>query len=219
MTQLAGQRIVLHGYWRSSSSYRVRIALAFKGVAYEQHPVNLLAGEQRTEAFGLVAPGGLVPALRIGDRIVVESLAVCELLDELVPQPPLLPADPFRRSLARSMALVIASRIQPFQNLSVLQQVPQAERAALARKAIEPGLAVLEALVARDVPAAEGPFCTGAQPTLADVCLVPQLYAARRFSVDLGAYPRLVRADAAARELPAFQAAHPDLQPDAIQSA
>lgn len=218
MIQLAGQRIVLYGYWRSSSSYRVRIALAWKGVAYEQEPVNLLAGAQRNESYAAIAPGGFVPALRIGERIVIESLAMCELLDELVPQPPLLPADPYRRSLVRSLALTIASRIQPFQNLSVLQQHPHAERASVARAAIVPGLAILEALIARDVPAGEGPFCAGAEPTLADVCLVPQLYAARRFEIDLAPYPRLVRADAAAREHPAFQAAHPDLQPDAVKS-
>lgn len=219
MSQLAGKRIVLHGYWRSSSSYRVRIALAIKQIAYEHAPVNLLAGEQRGAPYANIAVSGFVPALAIDDHVVVESLAICELLDELVPSPALLPSDPYRRSLARALALVVASRIQPFQNLSVLQQLAPDQRAAAARAAIEPGLAILEAMIARAVPASEGPFCTGAQPSLADICLVPQLYAARRFSVDLAPYPRLVRADAAALALPAFAAAHPDLQPDAVKAS
>lgn len=207
-------RVVLHGYWRSSSSYRVRIALAHKGIAYEQAPVNLLAGAQRSAEYVQIAPSGFVPALALDGRLITESLAICELLEELVPTPTLLPGDAYRRSLARAMALVVASRIQPFQNLSVLSAHPAAARAALARAAIEPGLAVLESMCARAEH--EGPFCTGAEPSLADVCLVPQLYSARRFAVDLTPYPRLLQAEAAALVLPAFVAAHPDRQPDAV---
>lgn len=207
-------RIVLHGYWRSSSSYRVRIALALKGLAYEYAAVNLLAGEQRDARFRAVSPTELVPALEVDGHVVVESLAICELLEELVPQPALWPADPFRRAFARSVALTVASRIQPFQNLSVLNQHPAADRPAVARAAIEPGLRVVEALLAQQ---SDGPFCAGEAATFADAFVVPQLYAARRFSVDLTPFPRLVRADAAAAELPAVQAAHPDRQPDAVR--
>lgn len=208
--------LILHGYWRSSSSYRVRIALAMKGLSYEYVAVNLLAGDQRGEAYREVAASGFVPALTIDGHVVVESMAICELLEELVPMPALLPADPFRRAFARSFALTVASRIQPFQNLSTLQAHPAEDRGAVARAAIEPGLAVLELLLAREVAETEGPFCAGAAPSVADVFLVPQLYAARRFGIDLGPYPRLTRADAAAVALPAFQVAHPDRQPDAV---
>lgn len=211
--------IVLHGYWRSSSSYRVRIALAWKGLEYEYVPVNLLAGEQRADAYRAIAPSGFLPALRIDSHTVLESMAMCELLEELVPEPTLLPGDPYRRAFVRAFALTVASRIQPFQNLSTLQAHPAEQRGAVARAAIEPGLAVLEALLEREVDASEGPFCAGAKASMADMFLVPQLYSARRFGVDLGAFPRLVRADAAAAALPAFCAAHPDLQPDAAPPA
>ena len=213
MTQ---RELTLHGYWRSSSSYRVRIALAWKGLSYEYVAVNLLAGDHRGATYRAIAATGFVPALSIDGHVIVESMAICELLEELVPTPALLPADPFRRAFARSFALTVASRIQPFQNLSTLQAHPAENRGAVARAAIEPGLAVLELLLDREVPEGEGSFCAGVAPSLADVFLVPQLYAARRFGVDLAPYPRLVRSDAAAAQLPAFRAAHPDLQPDAV---
>lgn len=207
--------MLLYGYWRSSSSYRVRIALHWKRIAFTQQPINLLACAQRSPEYLQIAPSGFVPALRLEDgRVLTESLAICEYLDERWPAPPLLPVDPYARARARSVALTVASRIQPFQNLSVLEAYPKDERAAHARAVITPGLALIEALLAQEEPA--GPFCVGAAPSLADVCVVPQLYSARRFGVELAAFPRLLAAEAAALALPAFAAAHPDRQPDAV---
>lgn len=203
----------LYGYWRSSSAYRVRIALHTKGLAFENLPINLLKGEQRSSDYLQITPTGFVPALVVGGRVLTESLAICEWLEEMHPSPPLLPSDAFERAWVRSLALLVASRVQPRQNLSVLQEVPQEERAARARRVIEPGLLALEQLVRRERKG--GPFCAGATVSLAEVCLVPQLYAARRFGVELGALECLLRAEEAALQLPAFVAAHPDRQPDA----
>lgn len=208
---------MLHGYWRSSASYRVRLALALKGLAYEQVTHDLRTGAQRDPAFLTLNPQGLVPALAVeGGPVLVQSLAILEWLEERFPERPLLPAGPDDRATVRAMAEVIACDIHPLGNLRVLGAVRSlgadetAVRDWIARWVGE-GFAALEAQVARH---GRG-FCFGNAPTIADCCLVPQLYNAERFGVDLSAYPALVATGAALRALPEAATAHPDRQPDA----
>ena len=209
--------LVLHTYWRSGAAWRVRIALALKGIAAAQVPHDLRLGEQALPAYRAIQPQGLVPALDTGAGVLTQSLAILEWLEEVYPDPPLLPADPVRRAQVRAIAQTIACDIHPLHNLRVLQALRQsfgADEAQVERwiaRWIGDGLAALEPRVA----AHGGPFAFGDAPTLAECCLVPQIYAARRFSVDLAPFPRLVAIDARCADLPAFQAAHPDCQADA----
>lgn len=206
----------LHGYFRSGASYRVRIALALKGIEVEQAFHHLRKGEQRAPAYLALNPQGLVPALETMDGVITQSLAIIEWLDETCPGPALLPRDDaFLRAQVRAFALAIACDIHPVQNLKVLARLkddglPAAALDAWPRWVIGEGLAACERLIA-DRP---GPFCFGPAPTLADICLVPQLVNARRFGVALDAFPRLLAAEAACLALPAFQAAAPERQPD-----
>ncbi|TDH60954.1 maleylacetoacetate isomerase [Dankookia rubra] len=214
--------MILWDYWRSTAAYRVRIALNLKGLRAEHRVRHLRRGEQREAAFLAVNPQGLVPALVLEDgTVLTQSLAICEYLDETHPEPPLLPRDPIARARVRAFAQAIAAEIHAVQNLKVLNRVKalghdQAAANAWAHDVIAEGLAACEALV-RDRPEAskEGPFCFGAAPGLADIALVPQLYNARRFGVDLGAMPLLAAAEAACLALPAFAAAAPERQADA----
>ncbi len=209
--------MILWGYWRSSAAYRVRIALNLKGLPAEHRFRHLRKGEQRGGDFLALNPQGLVPALVLEEgAVLTQSLAICEYLDEIHPEPPLLPREPVARARVRAFAQAIAAEIHAVQNLKVLNRVKalghgQDVANIWAREVIAEGLAACEALV-RDQP---GPFCFGAMPGLADIALVPQLYNARRFGVDLGAMPRLVAADAACRALPAFAEAAPEAQADA----
>lgn len=203
----------LYDYWRSSAAYRVRIALNIKRVAYEAHPVDLTVGAQRDAAYLARNPQGLVPALVLGDgTVLTQSLAIIDYLDAAYPDPPLLPADPVARATVLAQALVIAADIHPIANLRVLDRLTgqfgadQGAREAWVAHWIVEGLNALDAMTT-DAP---GPFLGGTAPNLADVCLVPQLYNARRFAVPLDGWPRLVRADTAASGHPAFAAAHPD---------
>lgn len=202
--------IRLYGYWRSSAAYRVRIALALKGVAYEAVEVNLLAGEQRGEAYRTHNPQGLVPAIEVAGTTITQSLAIIDYLDATWPEPPLVPRDALARAQVLAQALVIAADIHPLDNTRVLARLTEqfgADQAAKDdwyRHWIAQGFAALEAM------AGDGPFLGGTAPNLADVCLVPQMYNARRFDLPLGAYPRLVAADAAAVALPAIAAVQPD---------
>jgi maleylpyruvate isomerase len=207
----------LFGYWRSSATWRVRCALQLKGLAYEVVPVHLVrdGGEQRGDAHRARNPMAQVPVLELDDgALLTQSVAILEYLDEVHPSPPLLPADPVGRAHTRALVEVVNSGIQPLQNLSVLAAVRAlgGDADAWAAQAIATGLRALEALAA---PRA-GRFLVGDAPTLADCVLVPQLYNARRFGVSLDEVPTLRRAEASAEALPAFQAAHPSVQPDAV---
>lgn len=208
--------MILHGYFRSTAAWRVRIALNLKGVAVTQVSHHLRRNEHRAPGFLALNPQGLVPALETDDgAVLTQSLAIIEWLEETRPTPALLPADPARRARVRAFALAIACDIHPVQNLKVLQRlralgIDDAQVTDWARQTIEEGLDACEALLRAE----PGPFCFGDAPTLADICLVPQLSNARRFGADLR-WPRLLAAEAAALSLPAFQAAAAERQPDA----
>jgi maleylpyruvate isomerase len=209
--------MILHGYWRSGAAYRTRIALHLKGLTYDQQGVDLRIGAQRSDAFVAMNPQGMVPALEVDGAVLTQSPAILEWLEETHPQPPLLPADPVGRAHVRAMAALIGCDIHPLNNLRVgkaLRETFGADQIAVdgwAARWIVPGFTALEALVARH---GEG-WCFGAAPTLADCYLIPQIYSARRFNVPLDAFPRLLAIDGAAKQHPAFAAAHPDVQPDA----
>ena len=211
--------MILYDYWRSSSAWRVRIALHFKGIAFERRVVNLIkdGGEQHTDAFRTLNPLGQVPVLvteeKDGARTITQSMAIIGYLEETVPVPPLLPADPWLRARARQLAEIVNAGTQPLQNLTVLDHVEAQglDREAWARHFIASGLAALEAASQET----EATFLVGDAPSIADLYLVPQLYNARRWKVDLAPYPTLVRVDATCAGLPAFVAAHPDAQSDA----
>jgi maleylacetoacetate isomerase len=201
----------LHNYFRSSASYRVRIALNLKGAEYERVPVNLLDSEQTADAYRARNPQGFVPMLEADGTRLTQSLAIISWLDAVMPDPPLLPADPGERAHVLALALAIAADIHPLNNLRVLKRLSglgldQDVRDDWYRHWIREGFDALEALAA---PRA-GSHLFGDEVTLADVCLVPQMYNARRFDVALDAYPALAGADSAAAALPAFAAAHPD---------
>ncbi|HYZ32486.1 MAG TPA: maleylacetoacetate isomerase [Crenalkalicoccus sp.] len=206
----------LHGYWRSTAAWRVRIALNVKGMTAEHRFHHLRRGEQRDPEYLRLNPQGLVPTLELPNgAVITQSLAIIEYLEETQPDPTLLPGDALTRAHIRAFALAIACDVQPVQNLKVLNRLQVLGHGhdiaeAWARETIAEGLAACEALL----PLNGGPFCFGAAPTLADPCLVPQLFNARRFGLQLSALPRLLAAEAAAMTLPAFQAAAPDRQPD-----
>ncbi|MEA2882823.1 MAG: maleylpyruvate isomerase [Bradyrhizobium sp.] len=208
--------VKLHGYFRSSASYRVRIALNLKGLTAEHLAHHLRKGEQRDPAYLALNPQGLVPTLQDADRVLTQSLAIIEWLDETWPEPPLLPQDGLRRAKVRAFALAIACDVHPVQNLKVLARlrllgIAEEQVTEWAASANREGLAACATLIEGEA----GPFCFGAVPTIADLCLVPQLANARRFGVDVQAFPRLLQAEAAAKAMPAFADAAPERQPDA----
>jgi maleylacetoacetate isomerase len=205
---------VLHDYYRSSAAYRVRIALNLKGVEYESRMVNLAEGAQKSDDYRALNPQGFVPMLEIDGLRLTQSLAIIVYLDQRFADPPLVPRDIADGAHVRALALAIACDIHPLNNLRVLKYLggtlglEQEARDAWYRHWVSEGLAALEQIAA---PRA-GAFLFGDTPTLADVCLVPQLYNARRLDVPLGPYPALVRADESASRIEAFAAAHPDRQ-------
>lgn len=208
--------MLLHGYWRSGTSYRTRIALNLKGVPYEQAGVDLRAGDQASDAYRALNPQGLVPAITFEGKVLTQSPAILEWLEERFTEPPLLPPDPDARAQVRAMAAIIGCDIHPLNNLRVLKAIralgaDEAATNAWAGRWISAGFDALEAAVRRH---GDG-WSYGSAPTLVDCYLIPQAYSARRFEVDLSPWPGLMAVDAAAQEHPAFQAAHPDRQPDA----
>jgi maleylpyruvate isomerase len=207
--------MILYGYALSSASYRVRIALALKKLPYESIIKDLRTGEHRQAEYLNINLQGFVPALGLDDGAVLgQSMAIMEYLDEMHPDPPLLPMAPVARARVRSLAQVITSDIHPLNNLRVLRYLEQqlgqdkSTRDAWYRHWVQVGFDALERWLARDGDT--GRFCHGDAPTLADICLVPQVFNARRFSVEMNSYPRILAIDAACRELPAFQGAAPE---------
>jgi len=208
--------LTLYSYWRATAPYRVRIALALKGLAYDYIPVSLPRGEQRAAGYLERNPQGLTPMLVDGEAAMTQSLSLMEWLDETHPEPPLLPADPAGRQVVRAMAGIIACDIHPLNNLRIQQQlsamgVSDADRQAWVARWMTEGFDALEPMVARHGQ----DFAYGTEPGLADCCLVPQAYSADRYGVDLSPYPAIRAAAERARAHPAFAAAHPDRQPDA----
>ncbi len=206
----------LHGYFRSSAAWRVRIALGLKGLKAEQAFLHLRKGEQRSEAYLALNPQGLLPAFETDEgEILTQSLAIIEYLDEVYPEVSLLPGSTLQRARIRAAALLVATDIHPIQNLKILNRVKalshdDAVVTEWARQTIDEGLDALNSLLQGQ----PGPFAFGETPTLADICLIPQLGNARRFGVDLR-WPRLLEIEAACKAVPAFAAAQPENQPDA----
>lgn len=211
----------LYTYWRSSAAYRVRIALELKGLSYESVPKHLLrdGGEQRRADYLELNPQGLIPGFEDDGFFLGQSLAICEYLEETWPAPPLLPADPRDRATVRSMALAIACDIHPLNNLRVQQYLRDGlgqDEAAVSywvRHWIAEGFGALDTLIGRH--SGDGRHCFGEAVTLADACLVPQVYNARRAGLDLGPWPRLAAVASHLESLPGFAAARPEAQPDA----
>ncbi|MBB5692997.1 maleylacetoacetate isomerase [Muricoccus pecuniae] len=207
----------LHGYFRSSAAWRVRIALNLKGLSAEHVFHHLRHGEQRAPDYLRLNPQGLLPALELDDgSVITQSLAICEWLDENHPEPPLLPGGALERARIRAFALAIACDIHPVQNLKVLARLramsfPEEEVTGWARTVIQDGMEACEALL----QGGEGPFLFGGSPTLADLCLIPQIGNAKRFGCDLSGLTRINAAARACADHPAFIAAAPENQPDA----
>ena len=213
--------LTLYDYWRSSACYRVRIALNVKGLRYTLKPVHLLnnGGEQHSADYRQVNPQEVVPALVDGARVIRQSLAIIEYLDEVKPDMPLLPSAARDRAHVRGMALLVACDIHPLNNLRVIKYLEhqlaldQTARENWMRHWIEEGFRALEMMLADDL--ATGAYCHGEAPTMADACLIPQIYSAKRFNVDMTPYPTIMRINEQCLSLPAFDAARPERQPDA----
>lgn len=215
--------LVLYGYWRSSAAYRVRIALNLKGIEYESRPVHLVrdGGEQHAPAFREMNPQEMVPCLLDGDRVITQSLAIIEYLDEKHPEleTALMPMDARGRARVRSMSMVVACDAHPLGNLRVLQRLEsqfganEEQRAEWSRHWISTSFKALEAMLAEH--AMTGRYCHGDTPSVADICLVPQVYNALRWKLPMDDYPTVWRIHQACSELEAFQRAAPEVQPDA----
>ncbi|WP_265502558.1 maleylacetoacetate isomerase [Paracoccus beibuensis] len=203
--------VVLHDYWRSSASYRVRIALNLKGIQFERRPVDLVEGKQRDPAHLRLNPQGLVPALEIDGLVLTQSLAIIEYLDETRPGPRLLPADPAARTQARALSLAIACEIHPLSNLKTLNRIEvlagKAARAAWNRDTIRAGLEAFERML--DHPSFTGTFCVGDAGSIADCVLIPQLYNASRWQVETDDLTRIAAVAARCKVEPTFVAAAP----------
>lgn len=210
--------LTLHSHWRATAPYRVRIGLALKGLDYDYAPVDLVGGQQHKAEYRAVNAQRLTPALDLGDgHVLTQSLAILEWLEEAHPAPPILPKDPFDRQVVRAMAGIVACDIHPLNNLRVIRALSASGMAEPARATwvarwITDGFKALEPMVAQH---GQG-FAFGDAPTIADCCLVPQVYSAERYKVDLSEFPAIQAVAATAAEHPAFAAAHPDRQPDAV---
>ncbi|XP_051725397.1 maleylacetoacetate isomerase isoform X2 [Ctenopharyngodon idella] len=202
---------VLYGYFRSSCSWRVRIAFALKGIEYEQKPVNLIkdGGQQLTDQFKAINPMQQVPAVTIDGITLSQSLAIIQYIEETRPEPRLLPADPKQRAHVRIICDIIASGIQPLQNLYVIQKIG-AEKVQWAQHFINRGFGALEPILKQTA----GKYCVGDEISMADICLVPQVYNAERFKVDMSQFPTIRRLNQTLIEIDAFKVSHPSHQPD-----
>ena len=209
----------LYSAWRATAPYRVRIGLALKGLDYDYVPIDLIKGEQREAAYKAINPQGLTPTLDLGDgHVLTQSVAILEWLEEEYPAPPILPASALDRQVVRTMALIVACDIHPLNNTRVGRKLSQLGVAqdVILKDWIQPwirdGFDTLEPMIAEH---GRG-FAFGDTPTLADCCLIPQVYSATRYEVDLAPYPAIRAVAERAAEHPAFQAAHPNKQPDAV---
>ncbi|SIP88047.1 maleylacetoacetate isomerase [Solilutibacter tolerans] len=213
--------LTLYSYWRSSAAYRVRIGLNLKGLDCKIQPVHLVrdGGEQRADGYRALNPQQLVPTLLHGERRITQSMAILEYIDECWPKPALLPTDARGRARVRALSQLVACDIHPLNNLRVLQYLKRelgTEQPAIdewMRHWMREGFSAMQAMLADSTET--GAFCHGESPTMADCCLIPQLFNARRFDLDLSAYPELIRIEANALALPAFERARPENQPDA----
>lgn len=213
--------LVLYSYWRSSAAFRVRIALNLKGLRYETRAVHLVrdGGEQHMPDYAALNPQELLPALIDGEKVITQSMAIVEYLDETHPHPALLPADAAGRARVRALSQLVGCDIHPLGNLRVLQRIESQlgagdeQKAVWSRHWIATGFQALEAMLAGNKDT--GRYCHGDTPGMADACLVPQVYNARRWKVPLGDYPTILRIDAACAALDTFHAAMPEQQPDA----
>lgn len=218
-------QLTLYSYFRSSAAYRVRIVLALKGLVYDQVAIHLLrnGGEQYSASYLALNPQGLIPSLQHGEATLTQSAAICEYIEEVWPEPALLPRGPLQRAYVRSLMAAVACEIHPVNNLRVLNYltgtlgISEAQKQGWYRHWAMSGLSALEQMIAGHGLA--GRYCCGDTVGLADAFLIPQLFNARRFNLDLGKFPRLAAIDQACLELPAFQTAHPDRQPDTPTSA
>lgn len=207
--------MVLHGYFRSAASWRVRIALNLKRILVHHTSHHLRRGQQRAPSYLVLNPQGLVPTLELEDGAALsQSIAIIEWLNETYPDPPILPSDPLERARMRAFALVLAAEAHPLQNLRVLNELRRLGLAedkvtAWAADVNRAGLEVCETLLSDNEP-----FCFGPKPSLADICLIPQMSNARRFGVDMMKFPNLLEREASCQSLPAFKEAAPDQQPD-----
>jgi maleylacetoacetate isomerase len=217
--------LTLYSYFRSSAAYRVRIVLGLKGLDYAQVPIHLVrnGGEQHAAGYLAINPQGLVPSLRHEEAILTQSMAICEYIDEVWPEPALLPRAPLQRAYVRSLMAAIACEIHPINNLRVLGYltgvlgVSEEQKLAWYTHWVVEGFQAIEKLV--EGHSYVGRYCCGDTISLADAFLIPQVFNARRFNIDLRSFPRLTAIDQACGELPAFQAAHPDRQPDSPPTA
>ncbi|XP_011866471.1 PREDICTED: probable maleylacetoacetate isomerase 2 [Vollenhovia emeryi] len=205
-------KAVLYSYWRSSCSWRVRIALHLKEIPHEIKTINLIKGdgEQHSNEFSEINPMEKVPALRIDNLTLIESMNILQYLDETRPSPPLMPADPIKRARMREICDVIVSGIQPLQNVSLLKHMEERRKEEWPRYWIIRGFTAVEKLLSSSA----GKYCIGDEITLADCCLVPQIYNARKFHVDLTPFPTILKVDRNLEHHPAFTATHPNNQPD-----
>jgi maleylacetoacetate isomerase len=202
--------ITLYSYWRSSSSWRVRLALHYKGLAFETKTVNLLKNEQLAPGYLRVNVQGLVPSLIVDDATLTESVAIMEYLEDTRPEKNILPKAPLQRALARRIAQMVVADIQPVQNLKVLKYLGPERKMEWAKHFITEGLAAVESVLEQTA----GHFCVGNDPTMADFCLIPQVYNAKRYAVDLSRFPRIMAIHDRFEKLPFAVAAHPNSQPD-----